>query len=89
MLEINDAVKRSVEQQRVDEILAALPAILRAAIGGRSRCQCRYVYAGIVDRFAWRATRAEWTRALRQVADQGLIDLKGTDDNDYVTIISR
>jgi three-Cys-motif partner protein len=80
---ILEEADRTVEDSRVTEILASLPEILSPLA---KTVEMRRIYAAIVDKFGWRATRKEWIRALRLARDKGSIAFDKSDDSALATI---
>ena len=63
----------------------ALSEIWKANGWPGRRVQNRDVFSAIVAQFGWRVLRSEYLKALRDLKKQGVLDLSGTDDNDYTT----
>jgi len=81
-LQIDEQLAKQAESEKVSDIAAAVPEIVLRKRWENKSVQLRDVLGEIVDRFKWRTTRVEWTKALRQCETNGWLTMTGTEDGD-------
>ena len=60
---IAEELEKVINEQKVNIIYKALPAILSDLSQKSSKCQLRHLFAEIVKRFEWQYLRSEWQAA--------------------------
>ncbi len=83
---IFDGADQSIEENRVAELVAALPAMLKKLRPSGGDFENRDLYAFIVDKFKWRLIRKEWIKAIRKAKELGLVDFDKSDDGAISTV---
>lgn len=83
---IIEGADQAIEENRVAELVSALPKILQKLRPRGGDFENRDLYSAIVDQFRWRLTRKEWIKAIRKAHDNGLVEFVKSDDGSISTI---
>jgi hypothetical protein len=71
----------------VSKVESALAVLCRERNWPNGKCmQIRKVLAGLVDKFQWHASRADYEEALRRLRANGLLSCKTFKDSDTITL---
>lgn len=80
IMPILDDVDSQVEQQKASQVADVVRALAQSQKWSGVSVENRTIYAGIVDQLQWTATRKEWIKGLRILAEQGAAQFKAADD---------
>lgn len=86
LLPILEGADKSAEQRIVEQVRQTILAVGEERGWSKMHVtvQNRTLFAAIVDRLGFQATRREWVAALNQLNEQGILTATGTKDKDTV-----
>ena len=82
--QIDEQLAKQAESTKVSEVAMTVAGIILQKRWENKSIQLRDVLSEIVSHFKWRATRVEWTKALRQCETNGWLTMVGTEDGDMI-----